>query len=143
MAKFIYPNEDDLKYFISLITGTGYRIEKYLPKVSNDWYTKVSECVQYVEHTSQYEGEQSIEEISARLLYKIAKRHELGDGNKRSAVISVFLLCLLNNYYTIDPAILKEQAKRVASTKGRTNEEAMKKKITEVLKSNIKLLHEE
>lgn len=143
MAKFIYPNEDDLRYFISLITGTGYRIKKYLPKVSDEWYKKVSECIEYVEHTSEYEGEKSIEEISARLLYKIAKRHELGDGNKRSAVICVFIFCLLNNYYIINPQIHKDQAKRAASTKGRTNEEAMKKKISDVLKSNMEILPEE
>ena len=69
------------------------------------------------------------------MLYKIAKKHDLGDGNKRSAVMCTFIFCFLNDYAVISPAKLKAEAKRIASTKGRKNEEIMKKRVAKNLES--------
>ncbi len=134
MANFIYPNKKDLKQFIEIIREEKYDIEKYLPSTDEAWYKIISECIEYVEHTSQYDlHSATLHDASARLLYKVAKRHELGDGNKRSAVIVVYIFYILNDHFISSPQKLKVQAKRIASTKGRVHEDMMKKRIAESL----------
>ncbi len=137
MAKLSYPAKKDFITFVSAIKDSNYSIKKYLPPITTKWYTLISECVDYVRDTSIYEEDLTAHDVMARILYKVAKRHELGDGNKRSAVISVYLFCLVNDYFVVDPKQLKKQAKRVASTKGRTNENIMKKRIANSFKETI------
>lgn len=136
MADFIFPDENDLRIFVEILQKGNYAITKYLPPISEDWFSVVSACIAYVRDTSTYEP-CSFVGCCSRLLYKIAKRHELGDGNKRSSVIGVYLFCLLNNYRITDPTTLKQQAKRVAMTKGRLNEELMRQRVTAVLETII------
>lgn len=137
MAKYIYPSKTDLQNFIEILKEENYSVKKYLPPTSEKWYETVSNCIQYVESTSHYEN-LSFVEICARILYKVAKRHELGDGNKRSAVIAVYLFCILNDHYILKPLVIKQQAKRVATTKGRINETTMRKRIAKVLENILR-----
>lgn len=132
-----YPSKEDFETFIDILQEGNYKIKKYLPPINKEWYEVVSGCVQYIEHTSHYE-KLSFAEICARLLYKVAKRHELGDGNKRSSVMAVFLFCLVNDYHVYSPAIIKQLAKRAASTKGRMNEVTMRTRLAKVLRKIIK-----
>lgn len=132
MAKFVYPDESDFRSFVGIIKASNFRIKKYLPPIDDKWYEVISECVQYV-HTTEHYEDLSFIEVCARILYKVAKRHELGDGNKRSSVMAVYVFCLLNDYYINDPQTVKKQAKRVAATKGRLNEATMRKRIALVL----------
>jgi len=127
-----YPNEAAFRLFIDLISreDSKHKIKKYLPHINDEWYKIITDCMYYIQYTSQYEREQSCPELAAKILYKIAKRHELGDGNKRSAVIGVYLFALINDYLIGDPQKLKIQAKRAALTKGRKNEDMIKKRIT-------------
>ncbi len=131
-----YPTKRDFQIFIEVLREGDHPIKKYLPPINEGWYEAVSGCSEYVRHTSHYES-LSFVETCAYLLYKVAKRHELGDGNKRSSVMAVFLLCLVNDYYILDPAIIKQQAKRVASTKGRHNERLLRKRVAVVLERHI------
>ncbi len=140
MANFEYPNSETLELFISLIKGGKHRISKYLPETDKDWFQAISDCIEYVNHTSGYQEGASIHEVGARILYKVTKRHELGDGNKRSAVISVYLFCIINNYTVIDPKKLKSLAKRIAKTKGRMNEDTIKKRIAKKLEEIIEYM---
>jgi len=133
MAKFIYPHKKDLQQFIEIIRDKKYPIGKYLPSTDADWYSAISECIEYVEHVSHFNKDSLLHDAAATLLYKIAKRHELGDGNKRSAVIVVYIFYILNDYFISDPKELKVQAKRIASTKGRKNEDVIKKRIAKSL----------
>ena len=132
MASYSYPSKEDFHTFIQVLQEGNYSIKKYLPPINEQWYEVVSGCVEYVEHTSHYE-ELSFSEVCARLLYKVAKRHELGDGNKRSSVIAVYLLCLENDYYISSPAIVKQQAKRAAKTNGSMNVSTLRKRLALVL----------
>ena len=129
MARIVYPEEEDFRVFIHLITRGNYRIKKYLPVVDDEWYRIMIDCVNYVSHTSQYEKNLTIHQIAANLLYKVAKRHELNDGNKRSGVMCVVLFGLVNDYGVTFPERLKCQAKRIASTKGRNNEDLMRRRV--------------
>lgn len=123
MVKFIYPHLSEFKTFTLILKDNKFTIGKYLPPINEKWYKVVVACVEYVEHTSSYEENKSIYEVTARILYKVAKKHELDDGNKRNAVICAYLFCLINNYAIISPEKLKLLAKGIAKTKGRMNEE--------------------
>lgn len=139
MAKAVFPDETDLRIFIRFLRERNTTITRYLPSIDEEWYRIVIDCINYVRDTSHYE-ECTVIECAARILYKIAKRHELGDGNKRSSLMGVYLFCLLNDYYILDPAAIKEQAKRIAKTKGRSNEELIRKRVAEKLKEVIEYI---
>lgn len=136
MAEFNYPSEGDLRLFVRMVQRGNYTIGRYLPAISDDWFRSVADCVNYVAETSHYEP-CSFHEACSRILYKVAKKHELTDANKRSAVIAVYLFCILNDYRIIDPQTLKHQAKRIASTKGRNNEELLRTRVAECLQEII------
>lgn len=132
-----WPRKAEFQDFIEVLQEGDYTVGKYLPRIDDNWYEVIASCVGYVAETSHYDEEATFMDICARLLYKIAKRHELGDGNKRSSVIALYLFCLINDYYIIDPAVIKQLAKRVASTKGRMNEALMRKRLVSVLEQTI------
>ena len=138
MARFVYPDKGDFLIFIDLIRDSNYAVRRFLPPISEEWFELISNCVVYVEQTSSYENNLSFHEVCARILYKVAKRHELGDGNKRSSVMAVYLFCLLNDYSILKPEIIKQQAKRAAKSKGRMNEELMRGRIASVLEKVIR-----
>ncbi len=138
MANLTYPSKDDLEAFVGIISSKKYRISKFLPHIDQHWFRIINDCIRYVEHTSHYLPNNNFHDCCARLLYKIAKRHELGDGNKRSAVITVYIFSVLNDHYVTDPVQLKEEALRAARSKGRENEELLKRRMTDVLNSIIK-----
>ena len=131
-----YPNEAQLRLFATELKSGEYRVSKYLPPIDENWYATIGSCIAYVEQTAHYE-DTTFMEVCARLLYKVAKRHELGDGNKRSSVIALYLFCLVNDYIILSPALIKKQAKRIAATKGRANEAMMRKRIALVLEEII------
>lgn len=130
---FTYPDTEDLRQFTEILTENNFAISKYLPPLSTDWYVAVMDCIEYVQSTAQYE-ENDIYEESAKLLYKVVKKHELADSNKRSSIMAVVLFCLLNDYMVTDPVALKRQAKRLAKSKGRRNELLMRRRVAECLK---------
>jgi len=136
MASFSYPTKSDFEFFVGLLTEENYPIAKYLPPVNKNRYQSVDECVRYVEETAYYDP-CTIYEECARLLYKITKKHELADANKRSAVIAVYLFCVLNDYVISDPEELKRQAKRIASTRGRVNENLLRKRVASNLQDIV------
>ncbi len=125
MARFVYPSRTDLELFVGAILKGHNPIEKFLPSTGEAWLSTVSDCIAYVAATDDYAAPGSFLDAAARLLYKCVKKHELADGNKRSAVIAVYLFALLNDYEVKNPEDLKRIAKGVASTKGRANEGAV------------------
>ncbi|MBY0539005.1 type II toxin-antitoxin system death-on-curing family toxin [Patescibacteria group bacterium] len=136
MASYYFPTQSDFKLFFEVLRDGEYKIKKYLPSIDADWFRIVSDCLEYVEGTAKYE-ECSFHELVARLLYKVVKRHELGDGNKRTSVIVTYLFCLVNGHAVTSAKDLKAQAKRAARSKGRVQEDALKKKIAETLKEFV------
>lgn len=135
--EFVFPEEADLRLFVQLITSTRYKISRYVPATSDFWFETIFDCVSYIKSTAHYESDSDIYEVIARLLYKIVKRHELGDGNKRSAVIAVYLFCLLNDYAVTNARALKNEATRVARSRGRANENLIRKRIAKCLKKFV------
>ncbi|MBC7981661.1 type II toxin-antitoxin system death-on-curing family toxin [Candidatus Parcubacteria bacterium] len=142
MAKIVYLKEKDFRDIIHILQNGKFDMKKYLPPVGERWYKVVTECSDYVTSTSHYEGEANFYDICARLLYKIVKKHELHDGNKRTAVISVYLFCLMNDYLILNPEDIKKLAKRIASTKGGDNEIMIRKRISKSLEGVIFTMEE-
>jgi death-on-curing family protein len=134
--------EQDLRAFIRVIQNGNYEIKKYLPPITENWYKTVSECSDYINSTAHYEKDLSFREMAARLLYKIVKKHELRDGNKRSGVIATYLFCIINDHLILKPGGIKNLAKKIASTKGRTNEPLIRKRVAKSL-ANIILSQKE
>ncbi len=132
MVNYIYPTEDDFRLFVKILQEGEYTINKYLPAISEDWFKSVSECTEYVRQTSSY-TQHTFHEECARILYKVTKKHELADSNKRSALMSVILFCLVNDYRVENPDELKRQAQRIARTKGRNNEDVVRARVAECL----------
>lgn len=128
MDKFIFPNRKDIEFFVDLIQKGNYSIKKYLPKIDENWFAAISDEMMYIEQTCMYEPNLEVHEILAKIIYKVAKRHELSDGNKRTSVIAAYLFCLLNDYYIKSPKAMKNLAKRIARTKGRKNEDLMRRR---------------
>lgn len=133
MANIVFPNRTNLVDFVSILQEREYLVSKHLPPINEEWYELMLDCVNYVKGTSFYVNNQSVHDFGSKLMYKIAKRHELGDGNKRSSVICVYLFYLLNKYWVKSPDSLKVLAKRIAKTKGRKNEDIVQKRIAEAL----------
>jgi death-on-curing family protein len=134
MVNLIYPNEKDLRLFIKVIKEENFIIKKYLPHIDDEWFMVVLDCINYVRDTSKYEN-LDIYQGASKILYKVAKRHELGDGNKRSGVMSVYIFCLVNDFYINNPQELKNLARRIAKTRGRINEDLLRKRIAKCLKN--------
>lgn len=134
---FVYPTRTDLEDFVRILQTNKFRVSKYLPHIDEEWFDIIDDCVRYVENTARYEGGRNFHDCCARLLYKVAKRHELHDGNKRSAVITIFIFAVLNDHAVITPSNLKDQARRAAATKGRRNEELMKRRIAQSFVEDI------
>jgi len=134
MANFEYPTREDLEWFTVVLRENKFTISKYLPPVSEDWFDSVMSCINYVQQTSAYESN-TLHGEATKLLYKVAKAHDLADSNKRSALMTVILFCLLNDHRITEPAELKKQAKRIAKTKGRLNEMVMRRRVSSVMSS--------
>lgn len=132
-----YPDRDDFKLFVEILREKPYRISKYLPHTDEEWLDIIVDAVSYVAGTSQYIENTDFYQSAARLLYKVAKRHELNDGNKRSAVIATYLFCIVNDWSIKDPAGLKQEAIRAARSRGRQNEAMICNRIAEALKEII------
>jgi len=137
MDNFIFPSKDNFKIFIEVVKETNHSIEKYLPPINADWYNIVSESIEYIQSTYLYEQNKNIHVVLSRILYKLAKKHELGDGNKRTTIIAVVLTSIINDYFVLSPEKLKYLVKRVAKTKGRINEEIIKNRIAKELEKII------
>lgn len=135
-TSFVYPDRDDMEFFVRLLKDGNYSVSKYLPSIDDYWYEHIGHCIDYVQMVAQYEPCE-FHECAARLLYKIAKRHELGDGNKRSSVIAVYLFTILNDKFVTNPRRLKEEAKRAARSKGRENETLIRSRIMKELQEII------
>lgn len=88
---------------------------KYLPVITNIWAEKIENCI---EVAKLHPDREDLHKIAARLFYKIIKNHVLVDGNKRSAVITVYLFYYMNGYrLTIQINQLYDLSRMVAATK--------------------------
>lgn len=115
-SDLIYPSATVIKSWGELLIISGFA-PRYLPEISDVWSRQMEDCFQLVKLLPDHND---VATAGARLFYKIIKRHERVDGNKRSALICVYLFFLLNDCrLELNDDDLYHLAKRVARSKGK------------------------
>ncbi len=98
MNNIHYPSERILRFWIASISkpAEGNFLIPYLPEIDEDWYATMCSVFNLI-RIPHYP--QNFEHQAAHLFYKICKNHYLINSNKRSAVIVLYLFCLLNMFF--------------------------------------------
>jgi len=112
-VEIICPNADDITTWANWIAESGY-LRKYLPVTDGRWAATIESEFQL---TLLSQDRNDLIRFAARLFYRIIKNHRFLDGNKRSAVINVYLLVSLNGFgLDLSPRALYHLAKNVADS---------------------------
>ncbi|NQU77980.1 type II toxin-antitoxin system death-on-curing family toxin [Candidatus Falkowbacteria bacterium] len=121
MSKIIYPTEEDLHFWIKLVNeASDQTLKPYLPPyINKNWYKNIISLFDLLK--MDYYGN-NVYQKSAHLFYKVCKNHYYVDGNKRSAIICVYLFSLLNDKFTGRPNDLYQLAKQVSKSKPESRE---------------------
>ena len=100
----IYLSDYDLKHWASALQELGvFPIELLPPEfLSDNWIKKMLEIIETVKLPHYKE---SIHHKAAHLFYKIIRNHLLFDGNKRSAVITIYCFYAINSYVLLPKAM--------------------------------------
>lgn len=115
MSKVIIPDRESLLWWVDLLANNPAFLKRHLPKMDAAW---VREVQSILERVSFPYFKDDVHHKCAQIFYKIIKNHCLTDGNKRSAVIVLYLVYLLNNEIILTkPMSLRSLARRVASDK--------------------------
>lgn len=122
MSDLIYFNEKRLRLWIQLLREGESR--KYLPEIDEEWYARIMDSVNLIQLPGY---EKNIYAQAAHLFYKINHGHKFPNGNKRSAIVVFYLLCIENWYVPRETHIfgqsgIRKLAKRVARSSGRRSE---------------------
>ena len=142
-----FPDEEMLRFWISSIKQhpEAFReVSDYLPLTNRHWVSRMANVFSRVEY--KYHANQAIKDVSgaaADVFYNIIKLHAEIDGNKRSALICIYLFIivnLINTSYNND-AFSKQgafkmykMAKRIAKSKGNQYEKTHKKRLAKEFK---------
>ncbi len=90
-------------------------LRNYLPIIDERWAVAIEG--EYA-LTAMHPDRDDLAKSSARLFYRIIKNHRFVDGNKRSAVINVYLFVLYNRHnLAVTPRELYDYSKLVAGSK--------------------------
>lgn len=122
MDSFIFPNKDDLYFYIESINNSARDTKKYLPNIDDRWFREVDDVYRYIESNYKYTKRYSVDTVAADILYKSVKRHVFSDGNKRTGVIAVVLFYQINGYYLEVPEKVKKLARKIARSRGNSKE---------------------
>ncbi len=144
-----FPDEEMLRFWISSIKQhpKAFReVSDYLPLTNRYWVSRMASVFSRVEY--KYHANQAIKDISgatADVFYNIIKLHAEIDGNKRSALICIYLFIIVNlintsHNYNNDAFSKKgafkmyKMAKRIAKSKGNRYEKTHKKRLAKEFK---------
>lgn len=113
----IFPTQNNLKEFIALVISYEGFLAPLLPSTSDFWLESMIDMVEVCRIRVKFKeiDEVDIYKFAACLFLKIATKHEMSDGNKRSAVIMLYFFLIINDKYEvlsdIDPWKFREIAK--------------------------------
>jgi len=113
MSEVKFISEDELKYWVGSLQQHNF---VYLPHIDDVWFEEIiscfkTACIVPVCRTDVFAA-------GARIFYKIIKNHYRIDGNKRSALICIYLFFLVNNVLLRpQPATLYSLARKVADSR--------------------------
>lgn len=94
MVVIEYPNADAILSWAKIVSGYE-NLSKFLPRINEEWATLLESDFRLCE---MHPDGQDIARSASRLFYKIIKNHHFFDGNKRSAVLCVYLFLYWNDW---------------------------------------------
>ena len=154
MALIDFPAKDILSYWVDLIKQSDEplkEISDYLPAVDVKWVSKMEDVFERVELKYHHAGQQAeLSDVVAETFYNIIKLHAEIDGNKRSALICVYLLFVLNVEKSLKGSFLLSKkglfkvykmSKRIAKSKGNRFAEAHKKRLSKEFSELLRNVH--
>ncbi len=112
MNRLSYPDKDLIKSWIKLLSSSPNFLQEYLPLIDENWYDEVMSPIEMVQFPYY---EQDVHIQAAHIFYKLTKNHYFIDGNKRTAVVIIYLFLIINRLtFKISPEELKSLAKNTA-----------------------------
>ncbi len=87
-----YPTANDLELWFDIIQR-NQEFGPYLPAIDDGWIDSIQSDLALC---AMHPDGQRLSSASARLFYRIIKNHHFVDGNKRSAVLMLFMLLDFN-----------------------------------------------
>lgn len=133
MSKVVFFDEFLLRRWVEDLRLNETTLE--LPLIDEQWYSEVMSCVEVTQIHPDFVAD--CHRSGASIFYKVNKNHYRIDGNKRSAVISVYLFYIVNDYHLRPrPAELREFAKNIALSQKKSVE--CMEKIREFFEKNTK-----
>lgn len=107
-----FPSEQELRLWIRALIEENIE-EMPLPNIDEEWYREI---VSSFETTMMVPScKENVVLAGATIFYKIIKNHRRVDGNKRSAVITIYLFFTINEaHLRKSPNSLKDFSKNVA-----------------------------
>lgn len=139
MRSLEFPDRNQLKWWMNHLQQTDAILTLSLPSVDEKWYDDICSIVQRLQFNFM---PKDLHSVAAYLFYNIAKRHDLIDGNKRSAIVVIYLFYLVNGYVLLSSMKIRILAKRVAASHGSRREQEWLIKIKDQLSSRSMPLDE-
>lgn len=134
MSNIKFFTKEDLELWLHSLEESGNG--QYLPPISEQWFDKIMDSMELLQFPYH---KQTIYNLGARPFYAINHGHKFENGNKRSAIIVLYLFCVTNGYLLgetnwLGNSGIRSLAKRVAKSSGRRQEKWIQI-ITEELKA--------
>lgn len=120
MNEITYPSKDTFGEWLSEVTKEGAYPLGLLPVFENNWIDTILATFDLLKFP-HYKN--TLHHKGAHLFYKIIKNHKFGDGNKRSAVLSLYLFYSINGLTLLkNPDSLYSKAKETAESQSNESE---------------------
>jgi death-on-curing family protein len=112
-----YPDNRWLRWWIDYLKKSNNTLKLKLPLTDDGWDYHMLGLLELIQQP--YYTPEEVYHKAAVLFYKIIKDHKYIDGNKRSAVVIVYLFFVINDCMLLPSINLRELAKKVAESKPR------------------------
>ncbi len=109
-----YPSRELVETWIEILIKLDF---PYLPPIDGAWVDDVMPCFEVTRMNPECRSD--LHEAAASVLYKVIKNHRRYDGNKRSSIICMELLYLVNGTrLDCSSKEIEDLALRIASSEG-------------------------
>lgn len=133
MSEITYPHRSTLELWIQILTDEDNTFKLSLPSIDEGWYQCMMDVVQRCEYSY---SERELHLRAAELFYNTNKAHNFIDGNKRSSILIVYLFHIINDYEITSRLNIRDLAKKLAKSHGRTQHDVWIKKIRKCFEEN-------
>lgn len=129
--EIFYPDRKIIEEWIKFLKRENLSLKLKLPTTDEDWFTKVLDTIERIK-VSYILG---LHSKVAHLFYYLDKDHNFLDGNKRTAIVTTYLVYILNGYKLTSPDKIRTLAKKVAMSHGSSHKDEWLEKIEKELES--------